>query len=179
MTSKSILIADDDRDLVRALAMRCEQLGLQVVMAYDAMNALTLAHAKRPDMVCLDVSMPHGDGLSVAEMLSTDKQLRSTPVIMLTGSSDEATIRRCHGLCAYYVLKSSDVWQRMEPVIREALHLKPPSAAQPEQPSSGTTAIPVSEPPRRGLSQLVEILARDAAEARSDQDAVDADDLSV
>ncbi len=162
MPSKSILIADDDRDLVQALAARCRQLGLQVVMAYDAMSALTLAHAKRPDMVCLDVSMPNGDGLSVAEMLSSDEQLRSTPVIVLTASSDEATIRRCHGLCAYYVLKSHDVWQEMEPLIREALGLEPPERPKPEDSSPAARTQIVSGPSRRGLRQLVEILSREA-----------------
>jgi hypothetical protein len=46
---KTILIADDDRDLVQLLAMRCKQLGLTVFRSPDAMHALLGVHRARPD----------------------------------------------------------------------------------------------------------------------------------
>jgi len=158
MSSKKILIADDDRDLVRVLQMRCRQLGVDVITAHDAMTALTLIHEQRPDLVCLDVSMPAGSGLSVCEMLASDEDLASTAVIMLTGRADEETIRRCHDLCAYYVLKSSDVWQRMEPIICELLKIQPP-----KRETSETDNKPDPEGPRyfkRGLSGLCQVISR-------------------
>ena len=125
MKSKTILIADDDRDLVQVLKLRCTQLGLNVVGAHDAMTALALVHQERPDLICLDVNMPSGNGLSVCEMLAADDRLSSIPVIMLTGRADEETIRRCHAMCAYYVLKSGDIWNRVEPILHELLELPP------------------------------------------------------
>ena len=157
MSSKRVLIADDDRDLVRVLQMRCHQLGVDVIVAYDAMTALTLIHEKRPDLVCLDVSMPAGNGLSVCEMLCNDPELSSTAVVMLTGSADAETIRRCHEMCAYYVLKSSDVWQRLEPIVCELLQIQLP------QHKPASTPPPATQSKRsfqRGLSGLCEVLTR-------------------
>ena len=58
-------------------------------------------------MICLDVNMPGGSGLSACEMISQDEDLAGIPVIILTGCYDEETIRRCHKMSAYYVLKVS------------------------------------------------------------------------
>jgi DNA-binding response OmpR family regulator len=121
LIAKKILIADDDCDLVHALAVRCRRLGLNVSCAHDAFSALSLVKTERPDMVCLDVDMPSGNGLSVCEMLSTDESCRSLPIAILTGKTDPATIMRCHSLCAYYVEKCPDVWGRIEPLIKELL----------------------------------------------------------
>jgi CheY-like chemotaxis protein len=118
---KSIVIADDDRDLVQALALRCQRMGLIVICAHDAFSALSLIKAGQPDMVCLDVEMPAGNGLSVCEMLASDESCRSIPIAILTGRNDPETIMRCHNLCAYYVEKCPDVWSRLEPLVKELL----------------------------------------------------------
>jgi DNA-binding response OmpR family regulator len=121
VNDKTILIADDDRHLVHLLASRCRRLGLKVFSAHDAFTALTTVKSERPDMVCLDVEMPAGNGLSVCEMLASDETCRSIPIAILTGKSDPDTIMRCHNLCAYYVEKSPDVWSRLEPLVKELL----------------------------------------------------------
>jgi CheY-like chemotaxis protein len=123
MSSPTILIADDDADLVRALAARCRHLGLSVVTAHDGFTALSRAHSARPQLVCLDVNMPSGNGLSVCEMIGSDAQFKNIPKIILTGNIDMETIQRCHSLCAYYVPKCVDVWSRVGPLIRELMDL--------------------------------------------------------
>ena len=50
---------------------------------------------------------------------------------MLTGRSDEETIRRCHNSCAYYVAKCSNVWPRVEALLRELLDLNDLDEVQP------------------------------------------------
>jgi CheY-like chemotaxis protein len=122
VTEKVVLIADDDRDLVHVLARRCGQLGLQVICAYDGFSALSLIKSERPDMACLDVEMPPGNGLSVCEMLTSDEACRSIPIAILTGRSDPDRIIRCHSLCAYYVEKCPDIWSRIEPLLKELLY---------------------------------------------------------
>ncbi len=133
LSGKSILIADDDRHLVYLLALRCRQLGLEVREAYDCVSALTQIHATCPDVVCLDVNLPGGNGLSLCEMLCTDDSVADIPKIILTGRSDPDTIRRCHSMCAYYVEKANDVWERMRPLLVDVLTQpagKPPRPAQ-------------------------------------------------
>ncbi|MBN2473912.1 MAG: response regulator [Pirellulales bacterium] len=125
MPAKTVLIADDDRDLVEVLAERCRRLGLDVLAAHDAMTTLALVRQEHPDLACIDVNMPSGSGFGVCEMLESDEELSPMPVIMLTGRADEETIRRCHAMCVYYVLKSHDVWQRVEPILCELLNVEP------------------------------------------------------
>jgi CheY-like chemotaxis protein len=141
---KRILIADDDRSLVRILDIRCRQLGLQTILAHDAMNAFLLSRRERPDVICLDVNMPLGNGLSVCEMLAGDAAMASIPVIVLTGRTDKETIVRCHAMCAYYVLKSTDVWQRLLSVLGELLDI--PSRGAESRPRLAATLPPPSTP---------------------------------
>lgn len=131
MTKKSVLIADDDKQLVAALAMRIERLGVEVRTAHDALSALNEAYRSAPDLIILDVSMPAGNGLSVCEMLATDPGSSLIPVIILTGRHDRETVRRCHDMLAYYVLKCPDTWVRVEPIVRELLGMAPPETESP------------------------------------------------
>lgn len=128
--TKTILIADDDDDIVELLTVHCERLGLTVDSANNAMTALGKIEENPPDIALLDVDMPCGDGLSVREMMAGHEELNDIPVIMLTGNTSREVVRRCHEKGAYYVLKCPDVWPRIEPLLRELLPLDddPPMA---------------------------------------------------
>jgi two-component system OmpR family response regulator len=128
-TGQTIVIADDDAALVQMLRHRCEARGLRVRTAYDALAALNLVHEARPDVICLDVNMPSGNGLSVMEMILDEPGLSPTPVIMMTGVGGEEIIRRCHRYGAYYVEKCSDLWSRLEPLVRELTESSSPDSA--------------------------------------------------
>ena len=72
MTQKTILLIDDDDDFLRALTQRCESIGLEVEQTRNLLTA-TLKTAKHvPDIICVDVQMPTGNGLSYCEALATD-----------------------------------------------------------------------------------------------------------
>jgi DNA-binding response OmpR family regulator len=135
---KAVLIADDDRELVDAIALRCRRRGLKVLCAHDAFTALSLVKSEMPDMVCLDVEMPAGNGLSVCEMLAADEACRSIPVAIMTGRTDPDTIIRCHSMCAYYVEKCPDVWSRLEPLLIEVLGLPNETGESGRQPQFHT-----------------------------------------
>jgi CheY-like chemotaxis protein len=121
MEMKTILVADDDPALVQVLELRCRALGLDVRVAYSGLAALKSACQEPPDLICLDVDMPGGNGFSACELLTGEDQLAQVPIIILTGKTDSDTIRRCHHLCAYYVPKCADVWTRIEPLLQELL----------------------------------------------------------
>ncbi len=112
MLPSTILIADDDRNLVEALAIRCRGLGLFVSVAYDARTALNIIFESCPTVACLDVNMPCGNGLCVCEMLASDARFSATHVIVLTGNSDPETVRRCHNLCG---VLHPQRWRPLEP----------------------------------------------------------------
>jgi len=163
VTPKTVLIADDDCALLQALAVRCRELGLKVLLARDAMTALRFVHRRRPDLVCLDVNMPAGNGLSVCEMLASDRELCSIPVIILTGRTDEECIRRCHSMCAYYVLKSRDVWERMEPIICELLDIGSLESNRPEASDKAAVTHRQSAAPHRSLDHLLQVIRRETS----------------
>jgi CheY-like chemotaxis protein len=74
-----------------------------------------------PDLLCIDVGMPTCDGLDLCEHLVRAAKGPPRPVIILTGRTDEATIRRARLLGTRYITKSPDVWQRLRPAIEELL----------------------------------------------------------
>ena len=158
MITKTILIADDDYELVEVLAMRCRQLGLNVLSAYDGMSALAMIDEKMPDLICLDVNMPLGDGLGVCEMMAPDKLLASIPVIVLTGRSDDETVRRCQSMGAHYLHKSHDVWPLLRPLLYELLELGHPEPEDAEtcDPTGWDDLAPAGT--GRCLTRLIEVV---------------------
>jgi CheY-like chemotaxis protein len=123
LSAPQVVVADDDNDLVQLLSERFSSLGCSVIGVHSALDAVNAIHRVHPDLVVLDVNMPTGSGLSVCEMMATDETLRMVPVIILTGCSDEKTIRRCHDMLVFYVQKGADIWSRIDPLVRELLHL--------------------------------------------------------
>lgn len=87
-----ILIVDDEPHIRRILQFLLEQAGYQVVQAGDGQQALAMIAGERPDLVLLDVMMPHMDGFAVLERLRSDRDGQCTPVIMLTARG-ESTAR--------------------------------------------------------------------------------------
>ncbi len=121
MRSERILIVDDDRDLVQLLAARCREMGFTVDTACNPLTAVMNMTHHPPDLVCLDVNMPTGNGLDLCEYLVRETGAAHVPVIILTGRSDLETIRRSMKLQASYVRKTTDIWQRLRPAIQRLL----------------------------------------------------------
>ena len=120
---KTVVVADDDEDIRDLLTKRFEGLGCRVLQASTSLEALHVIEGSLPDLVCIDVDMPMGSGLSAAELVSADSRLNTIPMIVLTGRTDPVTIRRCHEMMAYYVPKNADVWSRIEPLVTDELDL--------------------------------------------------------
>ncbi|MCA1832083.1 MAG: response regulator transcription factor [Actinomycetota bacterium] len=102
----SIVIAEDDpsiRDLLRQLLVLD---GFKVTALSDGSSALDAVLAENPDLVVLDLMMPHMDGLSVLHALRENDATRSTPVVIVTAKiDDETTWKGWSGGCDYYLTK--------------------------------------------------------------------------
>lgn len=92
MTTKLILICDDDPLLVELLEFRLGARGFDTASAADGQQALDQAAALRPDAIVLDAMMPVHDGYEVLRRLREDVPLRTTPVVMLTARRQERDI---------------------------------------------------------------------------------------
>jgi CheY-like chemotaxis protein/phosphoribosyl 1,2-cyclic phosphodiesterase len=83
----TILVADDDAEIVRLIATVLEGEGYRVVSARDGESALRLARLERPALVLLDWEMPGADGVEVTRTLrdAADPALRDVAVVLITG----------------------------------------------------------------------------------------------
>ena len=98
-----ILVADDDPQLVRALRITLAAHGWDVVAAPDGAAAIALAAKERPDLVMLDLGMPHLDGIQVIEAL---RGWSSVPIIVVSGRTGSADkVDALDAGADYYVTK--------------------------------------------------------------------------
>ena len=81
-----ILVVDDDREIVGAIAILLEREGYQVLRAYNGMEALDLALDPAIRLIIMDVMMPRLDGLSAVLRI---REKRNLPIIVLSARSEE------------------------------------------------------------------------------------------
>ena len=80
----SILVVDDDPEIVSMLSTRLTKRGYKVTTASDGHRALELAKRERPDLVLLDVMMPGKSGWEVARALKQDPITQAIKIVMVT-----------------------------------------------------------------------------------------------
>ena len=85
MDRKKVLIVDDDRDFVHITSVYLKAYGYDVVVASDAIEAITAAQTTHPDIILLDIGLPKGDGLTVLKRLASSARTTLIPVIIVTG----------------------------------------------------------------------------------------------
>ena len=83
-----ILVVEDDKDIALALGTRLRAAGFQVTNAYDALTGVSLAVKDAPDLVILDLMMPAGGGILVADRLRSLGPTATVPIIFMTASRD-------------------------------------------------------------------------------------------
>ena len=84
---KTILVVDDEPQIVQLVRDYLEHGGFTVVTAADGSSALRIAATQRPDLVVLDLALPGLDGLDVTRTL---RRSGTVPIIMLTARTDES-----------------------------------------------------------------------------------------
>jgi CheY-like chemotaxis protein len=89
-----VMAVDDDPVIRGLLEVNLEMEGHEVVTAVDGRDALDRVHEDPPDLILLDVMMPHVDGWQVARELKRDPATRGIPVVFLTARAMEADVRK-------------------------------------------------------------------------------------
>jgi two-component system alkaline phosphatase synthesis response regulator PhoP len=90
--SKKILAVDDERHIARLIQVNLERAGYEVVTAYDGAEALAKLKVERPDMIILDVMMPHMNGMEALKHIRANPATRKLPVIMLTAKAQDQDV---------------------------------------------------------------------------------------
>ncbi len=84
---RSVLVVDDEPNIVLSLEFLLRQAGYEVRVARSGEEAVTAIAARAPDLIVLDVMMPTLDGYHVCETIRADPKLRSVRILMLTAKS--------------------------------------------------------------------------------------------
>lgn len=78
----TILLVDDEPDLLELYTDVMEVMGYEVVQAHDGLEALEKAHQQRPDLVVTDWMMPRLDGVELCKRLLREPGLEGVPIIL-------------------------------------------------------------------------------------------------
>ena len=84
--NECVLVVDDDREIVKAIAILLEKEGYQVCRAYDGLQALDILMSREVHLILMDIMMPKLDGLSALKKIREQKNL---PVIVLSAKGEE------------------------------------------------------------------------------------------
>ena len=84
---KTVLIVDDEKNIVDILSFNLKKEGYDITYAYDGKAALEQYSLKRPDLILLDVMLPLMDGFDVCRQIRAGDKV--TPIIMLTAREEE------------------------------------------------------------------------------------------
>lgn len=83
-----VLVVDDDKDILDLLEYNLAKEGFKVKTLDDSHNAVEVALAFNPDLIILDIMMPHPNGIEVCRALRTMKQFENTYIFFLTAKSE-------------------------------------------------------------------------------------------
>ena len=130
MTSRRILVVDDDHDVTRLIKAYLEQAGFEVLVAHDGDTAVHILRRDQPDLALLDLMLPGKDGWEITRLMRADAALAHIPIIMLTARVEDTD--KIVGLelgADDYVTKP---YNPREVVARVRARLRQPDAAPPQ-----------------------------------------------
>jgi len=123
MTSKRILIVDDEADIREVAQVSLELVGqFEVLTAGCGRDGIARARADRPDAILLDVMMPDMDGPTTLAQLQSDPLTRHIPVVFLTAKAQTAERTRLAELGAAGILTKPFDPLRLAADVSAALH---------------------------------------------------------
>lgn len=120
-----ILLVEDNEMNRDMLSRRLERRGLEVIMAMDGAEGVSMAREARPDLILMDMSLPVMDGWAATRVLKADDGTRDIPVIGLTAHAMPGDREKClEAGCDEYDTKPVDFARLMEK-IQAQLDKKP------------------------------------------------------
>jgi len=116
---KKILLVEDDPLLIDIYTTKLKESGFDVVVVDRGEKVLGVVREKKPDIVMLDIVLPHQDGWSVLRQIKEDKDLKSTKIVVLSNLGQKEEVEKGLKLgAAQYLIKAhytpSQVVQEIE-----------------------------------------------------------------
>jgi len=116
LQGKIVLLADDDNNNVYALLAALEDVGLEIIVATNGIEALRkLGEMEKVDIVLMDIMMPEMDGFEAMRVIRSNKKYTDLPIIALTAKAMKGDIEKCLEAGATgYLSKPIDVEKLLE-----------------------------------------------------------------
>lgn len=124
MTHK-ILIADDEPNIVISLEYLMKREGFDVSVARDGQEALDVAEKNRPDLILLDVMMPHKTGFEVCQALRAQPAFADVAIVMLTAKGRDTDIAKGMALGANAYMTKPFSTRDLVDKVRQLLGVTP------------------------------------------------------
>lgn len=122
--AKTILIVDDEPNIVISLEFLMKREGFDVVVATDGDSALQAIAEKMPDVVLLDIMLPKKDGFEVCQTIRANPDWNAVKVVMLTAKGRDTEVAKGLALGAdAYTTKpfsSKELVQQVKQLVGEA-----------------------------------------------------------
>jgi len=119
--TQKILIVEDDPSILRALTIRLKANGFEVSVAHDGLSGMQAAALEEPDLVLLDISMPAGDGFTLAERMQDHPPTAGTPFIFMTASMRPDLRQRARAVGAAGFIQKPFVTAELLSAVQNAL----------------------------------------------------------
>ncbi len=114
-SKRTIIVVDDEPDIVKIVRIMLEDTGFNVRCAYNGPELFSSMKEQKPDLIILDIMMPRMDGLEVLTRLKGDPSTTSIPVILLTAMAQHEDVLRGYKMGAeFYITKPFTSTQVLE-----------------------------------------------------------------
>ena len=114
---RKILLVDDEPNIIMSLEYTFKKNNFEVFIARDGQEAIDILKNELPDIIILDVMMPHVDGYATLELIKKNEKMASCKVIFLSAKNKESDIEKGMQLGAdAYVTKPFSVKKLVEQV---------------------------------------------------------------
>lgn len=126
---RTVLVVEDDFDTLHPLAELLRLKSYEVSTATEAEQGLTVARRQRPDLIITDIALPGKSGLHFISAVRSDEQIKSTPIIVISGCGPmimveaEAAGANC---CLEKPISIDRFWAAIDQVVGAAPEMEPP-----------------------------------------------------
>ena len=121
MPKTTILIIEDENDIVIALSIKLKSEGYNTLCANNGDDAIKLAMTESPDVILLDIALPNEDGFSVARQLREHKSTATIPVIFLTALASDEDREQAQRVGAASFITKPFKWEHLMKTIHEII----------------------------------------------------------
>lgn len=120
-----IAIIEDDQVINQMYRMKFEATGFDVAVASDGETGVAMVKKFRPDLILLDLQMPHMDGAEALSLIRASQISKNTPVIVLTNLGEEEAPKTLRQLGIHsYIVKADLTPRQVVERVKAALNLK-------------------------------------------------------